>query len=57
MASMKTRLFCLLVACALAACSAPTSEDYRAFVEEDGLLIPSVEAVLAFPAVPREPKS
>jgi hypothetical protein len=55
---MKTRLLCALLTCAaMAACREPTADDYRAFVEEDGLLMPSVEAVLAFPAVPREPKS
>ena len=54
---MKTRLLSVLLGCALAGCQEPTSEDYRAFVEEDGLLIPSVEAVIAFPAVPREQKS
>ena len=54
---MKTRFLCLLLALGLAACRAPDGEDYRVFVEEDGLLIPSVEAVIAFPAVPREQRS
>lgn len=54
---MRSRLLCLLLAVAVAACDGPRAEDYRLFVEEDGLLIPSVEAVLAFPTLPREPRS
>jgi hypothetical protein len=57
MAAMTSRLLCALLALALAACDGPRAEDYRVFVEEDGLLIPSVEAVIAFPALPREQKS
>ena len=52
---MRSALLSLL-AMALAACDGPAAEDYRAFVEEDRLLVCSVEAVLAFPAVPREHK-
>ena len=54
---MKTRLLSLLLAVAVAACEGPSLEDYRVFVDEDGLMIPSVEAVVAFPVVPREPRS
>ena len=54
---MRCRLLCLLVAAGLAACRGPSTEDYLVFVEEDGLMIPSVEAVIAFPAGPREHKS
>ena len=54
---MKSRFLCLLLAAGLAGCRGPSPEDYRVFIEEDGLMIPSVEAVIAFPAVPREHKS
>ena len=54
---MKTGLLPLLLAAVLAACDGPRAEDYRLFVEEDGLLIPSVEAVLAFPVASRELRS
>jgi hypothetical protein len=52
---MRSTLLSLL-AVGLAGCEGLAAEDYRAFVEEDRLLVCSVEAVLAFPAVPREHK-
>jgi len=53
----ENRIASLLLAAVLAACDGPRAEDYRLFVEEDGLLIPSVEAVLAFPVASRELRS
>jgi hypothetical protein len=52
---MRSTLLSLL-AVGLAGCEGLAAEDYRAFVEEDRLLVCSVEAVLALPAVSREHK-
>jgi hypothetical protein len=54
-AGMRSTLLSLL-AVGLAGCEGLAAEDYRAFVEEDRLLVCSVEAVLALPAVSREHK-
>lgn len=53
---MGTRLLSLLLAAGLAGCDVSTAEDYRVFVEEDCLVVSSVEAALAFPAALPEQK-
>ena len=53
---MESRLLSLLLAAGLAGCDASTADDYQAFVEEDCVVVTSVEAALAFPAVAGERK-
>ena len=52
---MASRLVGVLLAAGLAACDGPAA-DYYAFVEEDCLLVSSVEAVLALPTLSPEQK-
>jgi hypothetical protein len=54
---MRSGLLILLTAAALAGCDRAATADYRVFVEEDRLLVCSVEALMAVPAVPRKQKA
>jgi hypothetical protein len=54
---MRTGWLSLLAAAALAGCDGAGTADYRVFVEEDRLLVCSVEALVAVPAVPRKQKA
>ena len=55
--AMRSALLSLLTAAGLAGCDRADTADYRVFVEEDRLLVCSVEALMAVPAVPRKQKA
>ena len=54
---MRSGLLSLLTVAALSGCDGADNADYRAFVEEDRLLVCSVEALVAVPAVPRKQRA
>jgi hypothetical protein len=54
-AQMASRVLSVFLAAGLAACDG-AAVDYSALVEEDCLVVSSVEAVLALPALPPEQK-
>jgi hypothetical protein len=54
---MRSALLSLLTAAGLAGCDRADTADYRVFVEENRLLVSSVEALMAVPAVPRKQKA